>query len=82
MFTRALHVRAHSHTYIHVRRTHARTWNNIWSFSFIAQEIEADQFDSLTEDDLTILIPNIGPRRKFQNNVKKYLQLQLDEVFS
>ncbi|KAL6419307.1 hypothetical protein ACFW04_013946 [Cataglyphis niger] len=35
-------------------------------------EIEADQFKNLTED-LKILIPNIGPRRKFQNNIKKYL---------
>ncbi|CAL1682707.1 unnamed protein product [Lasius platythorax] len=50
-----------------------------WEFSaevianFTAQEIEIDQFNILTEEDLKSLIPNIGPRRKFQNNVKKYL---------
>ncbi|KAL6417586.1 hypothetical protein ACFW04_013606 [Cataglyphis niger] len=32
-----------------------------------------DSFKNLTEEDLKILISNIGPRRKFQNNVKKYL---------
>ncbi|XP_029679493.1 uncharacterized protein LOC115245351 isoform X1 [Formica exsecta] len=50
-----------------------------WGFSeevighFIAQEIEVDQFKYLTEEDLKTLIPNIGPRRKFQNNVKEHL---------
>ncbi|KAL6445166.1 hypothetical protein ACFW04_002211 [Cataglyphis niger] len=54
-----------------------------WEFSeeiigrFVDQEIEADQFKNLTEEDLKILIPNIGPRRKFQNNIKKYL----NEIF-
>ncbi|KAL6438821.1 hypothetical protein ACFW04_003719 [Cataglyphis niger] len=49
-----------------------------WGFSekiigrFVDQEIEADQFKNLTNEDLKILIPNIEPR-KFQNNVKKYL---------
>ncbi|XP_011688872.1 PREDICTED: uncharacterized protein LOC105450638 [Wasmannia auropunctata] len=50
-----------------------------WKFSdevighFIAQEIEVDQFNNLTEEDLKILIPNFGHRRKFQNNLKIYL---------
>ncbi|KMQ87974.1 hypothetical protein RF55_12615 [Lasius niger] len=50
-----------------------------WGFNeeiigrFIAEEIEADQFSNLTEEDLKVLIPNIGPRRKFQCDVKKYL---------
>ncbi|XP_039310364.1 uncharacterized protein LOC120358849 [Solenopsis invicta] len=49
-----------------------------WGFNeavidnFVAQEIEIEQFNNLTEEDLKILIPNIGPRRKFQANLKKY----------
>ncbi|XP_072766492.1 uncharacterized protein [Anoplolepis gracilipes] len=38
-----------------------------------AQEIEIDQFKDLTEEDLKVLIPQIGPRRKFQKNLKSYL---------
>ncbi|XP_011873881.1 PREDICTED: uncharacterized protein LOC105565361, partial [Vollenhovia emeryi] len=41
--------------------------------NFLDQEIEVDQLNDLTEEDLKILIPNIGPRRKFQNNLRKYL---------
>lgn len=56
--------------------------NNIYAYkiylSFVAQEIEADQLSTLTEEDLKIVIPNIGPRRKFQKNLKIYL----DEVFT
>ncbi|XP_067209382.1 uncharacterized protein [Linepithema humile] len=50
-----------------------------WGFSpeiianFTAQEIEADQLNILTEEDLKSLIPNIRPRRKFQSIVKQYL---------
>jgi len=45
----------------------------IFLFPFMLdQEIEPDQFNILIEKDLKILIPNIGPRRKFQNYVKKY----------
>jgi len=45
----------------------------IFLFAFMLdQEIEPDQFNILTEKDLKVLIPNIGPRRKFQNYVKKY----------
>ncbi|XP_039309424.1 MATH and LRR domain-containing protein PFE0570w isoform X6 [Solenopsis invicta] len=51
------------------------TWgfNEAIIANFVDQEVEADQFDSLTEEDLKILIPNIGPRRKFQVNLKKRL---------
>jgi len=45
----------------------------IFLFVFMLdQEIEPDQLNILTEEDLKVLIPNIGPRRKFQNYVKKY----------
>jgi len=52
----------------------------IFLFAFMLdQEIEPDQFNNLIEEDLKILIPNIGPRRKFQNFVKKYQDVT--EVF-
>ncbi|XP_024891263.1 uncharacterized protein LOC112467045 [Temnothorax curvispinosus] len=40
--------------------------------NFTAQEIDVEQFNILTEEDLKNLIPNIGPRRKFQSKVQKY----------
>ncbi|XP_071574068.1 uncharacterized protein [Temnothorax nylanderi] len=50
-----------------------------WGFSeevianFEAQDIEIEHLDILTEEDLKLLIPHIGPRRKFQSKLKKYL---------
>jgi len=40
---------------------------------FSAEDIEIEQLDILTEEDLKLLIPHIGPRRKFLNKLKKYL---------
>ncbi|KAL6434731.1 hypothetical protein ACFW04_006219 [Cataglyphis niger] len=42
-----------------------------WGFS---EEI----IGRFVEEDLKILIPNIGSRRKFQNNIKKYLNKNVD----
>ncbi|XP_039309447.1 GRIP and coiled-coil domain-containing protein PFC0235w isoform X16 [Solenopsis invicta] len=51
------------------------TWgfNEAIIANFVDQEVEADQFSSLTEEDLKILIPDIGPRLRFKINLKKYL---------
>ncbi|XP_077279206.1 uncharacterized protein LOC143906809 isoform X2 [Temnothorax americanus] len=38
-----------------------------------AQDIEIEHLDILTEEDLKLLIPHIGPRQKFQSKLKKYL---------
>lgn len=45
--------------------------------SILDQEIKPDQLNSLTEEDLKILIPNIGPCRKFQKYVKEYLHTEV-----
>ncbi|XP_039306771.1 uncharacterized protein LOC120358112 [Solenopsis invicta] len=43
-------------------------------------DIEIEQLDILTEEDLKLLIPQIGPRRKFQKNLKNYVcELQTEE---
>ncbi|XP_077278202.1 uncharacterized protein LOC143906193 isoform X1 [Temnothorax americanus] len=50
-----------------------------WGFNeevianFETQDIEIEHLDILTEEDLKLLIPHIGPRRKFQSKLKKYL---------
>jgi len=45
----------------------------MYKLLFSAEDIEIEQLDILTEEDLKLLIPHIGPRRKFQNKLKKYL---------